>query len=206
METKVYKMDGTESGSVSLSEKVFASKVHPQTITDVVKAQLNNERQGNASTKNRALVTGSGRKLYRQKGTGRARQGDIKSPLHVGGGRVFGPTPRDYDHRPPKKVVKKALMGVLTDKVAQGAFKVIEDLQFNEGKTRQAAEFLKQHKLEKVLFILPELSEQTQRAISNLKNVKAVTPRHVNVVDLLRYSHVAISDKAVETLQEVFEK
>lgn len=206
METRKYNMNGTESGSVALDERVFAKKAHPQTINDVVKAQRNNERQGNASTRTRSEVAGSTRKLFKQKGTGRARQGDIKSPLHSGGGIAFGPKPKVYDQRPPKKVVDRAIIGVLTEIANAGTIRVIENLEFASGKTRDVREFMNNHKLNKVLMVVSEISEKTRRAVSNLHNVKVVTPMHVNVVDLLRYGNVAINDKAVKMLEEVLVK
>ncbi|MDN5278065.1 MAG: large subunit ribosomal protein [Clostridiales bacterium] len=206
MEAKIFKMNGTENGSIKLNEEVFASKAHPQTITDVVKAQLNNQRQGNAFTKSKGEVCASTRKIYRQKGTGRARQGSVKSPLHVGGGTTFGPRPHAFDQRPPKKVVDRAIIGVLTDKANEGAIRVVEGLDFTSGKTKDVCAFLKSHKIEKALFVVPEITENTRRAVANLKNVKVVTPLHVNVVDLLNYGQVAISDKAVKMLEEVLVK
>ncbi|MGM0600037.1 MAG: 50S ribosomal protein L4 [Candidatus Rifleibacteriota bacterium] len=206
MEAKIFKMNGSENGSIKLNDTIFAAKVNPQTINDVVKAQLNNERQGNAFTKEKGEVRASTRKLYRQKGTGRARQGSAKSPIHVGGGTAFGPRPKNFDHRPPKKVVDKALMGVLSDKAATGSIRVVEGLDFETGKTRDVSAFLKDHKIEKALFVVPEISENIRRATANLKDVKVVTPLHVNVVDLLKYGQVAISDKAVKMLEEVLVK
>jgi len=206
METKVYKMNGTASGSVNLDERVFAVKAHPQTITDVVKSQLNNERQGTVSTKTRSEVNGTTKKMFKQKGTGRARKGDIKSPLHPGGGITFGPRPKIYDQRPPKKVVDRAVVGVLTELANAGTVRVVENLEFASGKTKDVRIFLESHKLNKVLFVVPEISENTRRATSNLHNVKVVTPMNVNVVDLLKYGNVAINDKAVKLLEEVLVK
>ncbi|MBU1106929.1 MAG: 50S ribosomal protein L4 [Candidatus Riflebacteria bacterium] len=206
METKIFKMNGTASGSVNLDERVFAVKAHPQTITDVVKAQLNNERQGTVSTKTRSEVAGSTRKLFKQKGTGRARQHDIKSPLHPGGGQAFGPKPRIFDHRPPKKVVDRAIIGVLTELANAGTVRVVENLEFATGKTKDVRIFLESHKLKKVLFVVPEISENTRRAVSNLYNVKVVTPMNVNVVDMLKFGNIAINDKAVKMLEEVLVK
>lgn len=206
METKIFKMNGTASGSVNLDERVFANKAHPQTINDVVKAQLNNERHGTVSTMTRGEVNGTTKKMFKQKGTGRARQGDIKSPLHPGGGRVFGPKPRTFDQRPPKKVVDRAITGVLTELASNGAIRVVEGLEFASGKTRDVASFMESHKLNKVLFVVPQISDNTRRATANLKNVKVVTPMHVNVVDLLKYGQVAINDKAVKMLEEVLVK
>lgn len=206
MEAKKYNMNGTENGFVTLDDRVFAAKANPQTINDVVKAQRNNERQGTSSTKTRSEINGSTRKLYKQKGTGRARQGDIKSPLHNGGGIIFGPKPKVYDQRPPKKVVDKAVIGVLTELASEGTVRVVENLEFAGGKTKEVQEFLNNHNLKKVLFVVNEISENTKRATSNIRGVKVVTPMHVNVVDLLKYGSVAINDKAVQTLQEVFVK
>ncbi|MDD2998176.1 MAG: 50S ribosomal protein L4 [Erysipelotrichia bacterium] len=206
METKIFKMNGTAGGSVNLDDRVFACKAHPQTINDVVKAQLNNERHGTVFTRTRGEISGTTKKMFKQKGTGRARQGDIKSPLHLGGGTVFGPKPRIFDQRPPKKVVDRAIVGVLTELVSNGNIRVVEGLEFSTGKTKDVATFMESHKLNKVLFVVPEISDNTRRAVSNIKNVKVVTPMHVNVVDLLKYGNVAINDKAVKMLEEVLVK
>lgn len=206
METKIFKMNGTASGSVKLDERVFAVKAHPQTINDVVKAQLNNERHGTVSTMTRGEVNGTTKKMFKQKGTGRARQGDIKSPLHPGGGRAFGPKPRIFDQRPPKQVVDRAIIGVLTVLANNGTIRVVEGLEFATGKTKDVASFLESHKLNKVLFVVPQVSVSTRRATANLRNVKVVTPMHVNVVDLLKYGNVVINDKAVKMLEEVLVK
>jgi len=206
METKIFKMNGTASGSVNLDERVFANKAHPQTINDVVKAQLNNERHGTVSTMTRGEVNGTTKKMFKQKGTARARQGDIKSPLHLGGGIVFGPKPRTFDQRPPKQVVDRAIIGVLTAMASNGAVRVVEGLEFATGKTKDVVSFLESHKLNKVLVVVPQISENTRRATANLRSVKVVTPMNVNVVDLLKYGQVAINDKAVKMLEEVLVK
>jgi len=151
-------------------------------------------------------VNFSTRKIYRQKGTDRARHGSIKAGIFVGGGTCFGPRPHAFDQRPPKKVVDRALIGILSEKANEGAIRVIEGLDFASGKTKDVCAFLKNHKIEKALFVVPELNENIKRATRNLKAVKAVTPMHVNAVDLLKYGHVAISDKAVKMLEEVLVK
>lgn len=206
METKIFKMNGTAGGSVNLDERVFAVKAHPQTINDVVKAQLNNERQGTVSTKTRSEVAGTTKKMFKQKGTARARKGDIKSPLHPGGGLAFGPHQKIYDQRPPKKVVGRAVIGVLTELATAGTIRVVENLEFASGKTKDVRIFLESHKISKALLVVPEISVNTRRATSNLHNVKVVTPMNVNVVDLLRYGNVAINDKAVKMLKEALVK
>ncbi len=206
METKKFQMNGREVGSITLKDEVFAAKSHPQTVTDVVKAQLNNERQGTLNTKTRGEVRGGGRKPWRQKGTGRARQGSTVSPLWPGGGCTFGPRPRTYDHRPPRQMVDVALRGVLTELAAHQRVRVVENLTFDSGKTADVVKFLAEHKLDKALLVLPEVTAKSKLATRNLKCVKVVTPHQVNVVDLLKYGHLAISDKAVRTLEEVLVK
>ena len=202
METKLYTMQGSSTSSYSLNDEVFMQKAHPQTINDVVKAQLNNERQGNHSTQTRSDVRNAGRKVWRQKGTGRARQGRTNSPLWVGGGVAFGPHPRTYDHRPPRKVVDCALRGVLTEMAAEDRIKVVQDLEFASGKTKDVASFLKTMSLKKALLVVPKLDDMARRATANLRGVKLVTPMNVNVVDLLKFGSLAISEKALKELEE----
>jgi len=199
-------MNGTEAGSITLSDDIFASKAHPQTINDVVKSQLNNERQGTFNTKTRAEVSGGGRKPWRQKGTGRARAGSNTSPIWPGGGNCFGPKAHIFDIRPPHKMVDRALRGVLTELASNKCVRVVENLSFDSGKTADVRKFLEAHKLNKVLLVVPEVTEKTRLATRNTKRVKLVTPMNVNAVDLLRFGHVAISDNAVKTLEEVLIK
>ncbi|MBF0500100.1 MAG: 50S ribosomal protein L4 [Candidatus Riflebacteria bacterium] len=218
MQLKKWNMKGSESGSVNVSDGVFArtaataekdsdiTPVHPQTITDVVKSQLNNERQGTLCTKTRAEVRGGGKKPWRQKGTGRARAGSTRSPLWPGGGATFGPRPRIYDHRPPKKVVDRALQGILTAMAANDRIHVVEGLAFETGKTKDVVAFMETHKLVKALFVVSAISDKTSQAVRNLKNVRLVTPLQVNAVDLLKYNTLAISDQALKTLEEALNK
>lgn len=196
MDVKKYTMKGKESGKCNLTDEVFAAKIHPQTINEVVKAQLNNQRQGTVSSKTRAEVAGGGRKPWRQKGTGRARCGSNRSPIWVGGGSTFGPRPRIYDHRPPKKVVDRAVQGVLTRLAANDCICVVEKLSFDSGKTKDVRNLLKSLKLDRALFIVPEITEVISRAFSNLHNAKVVTPKNVNPVDLLRYGTKSVVKRA----------
>lgn len=206
MEIKKLSIEGKAKGTISLNDEVFANKAHPQTVNDVVKAQLNNARQGTVSTKTRAEVSGGGRKPWRQKGTGRARCGSNRSPIWIGGGSTFGPRPRIYDHRPPKKIVDGALRGILTDLAANDRVKVIEKLAFESGKTKDVVKFLASIKFEKVLLVVKEISDTTRRAVRNLKEVKIVTPMQVNAYDLLKFGGMAISEDAVQPLEEVLSK
>ncbi|MBF0546452.1 MAG: 50S ribosomal protein L4 [Candidatus Riflebacteria bacterium] len=202
MEIKKWNMKGSESGTLSVEDSVFGlteeitkekpelRPVSTQTIIDVVKAQLNNERLGTNTTKTRAEVAGGGRKPYRQKGTGRARCGSIRSPLFIGGGATFGPRPKIYDHRPPKKMVDRAISGILTDLAKEGLIRVVDGLGFKDGKTKSIKAFMKTFKIDKALFVVEELDVMFLRAVQNLKNVKVVTPRRVNSVDLLKFCPV----------------
>ncbi|MBF0409891.1 MAG: 50S ribosomal protein L4 [Candidatus Riflebacteria bacterium] len=207
MELKKWNMQGGQTGTVSVEESVFGLNedvatesnnlrpVSEQTIIDVVKAQLNNERQGTNNTKTRAEVAGGGRKPFRQKGTGRARQGSIRSPLMPGGGATFGPRPKCYDHRPPKKMVDRAMCGILTDLASEDRIRVVETLSFADGKTKSVNALLKSFQLEKALFVVTEVEETAVRATRNLSNVKIVTPRKVNAVDLLKFCPVYTTTK-----------
>lgn len=206
METKIFNMNGTENGSITLNDEIFAVVAHPQNINDIVKSQLNNERLGTVNTLTRSEVNGNVKKMFRQKGTGRARQGDIKSPLHIGGGIAFGPKSKTYDQRPPKKAVDKAIKGVLSLLAKDDAVRVVEGLDFASGKTKDVSNFMEAHKLDKALLVVPQISENTKRAVANYKGVKVVTPLNVNVVDLLKYGHVAINVEAVKPLQEALVK
>lgn len=206
METKIFNMNGTENGSITLNDEIFAVVAHPQNINDIVKSQLNNERLGTVNTLTRSEVNGNVKKMFKQKGTGRARQGDIKSPLHVGGGIAFGPKSKTYDQRPPKKAVDKAIKGVLSILAKEGDVRVIEGLDFASGKTKDVSKFMEALKLDKALLVVPAISESTKRAVANYKGVKVVTPLNVNVVDLLKYGKVAINVEAVKPLQEALVK
>ncbi|NLM16249.1 MAG: 50S ribosomal protein L4 [Candidatus Riflebacteria bacterium] len=206
METKVFNMQGAEVSTVKLEEKIFANKAHPQTINLVVKAHLNNQRQGNASTKNRSEVKGSGKKIYKQKGTGRARHGDRYAPIFTGGGVAFGPRPRTFDQRLPQKMVRRALMGALTELYEHDRINVVQDAKFETGKTKEAASYMKNNGYDKMLFVVNEIDPMTVRATSNLPQVKIVTPMHVNTYDLLKYGRAVIDREALDTLQEVLVK
>ena len=206
METKIFNMNGTENGSITLNDEIFAVVAHPQNINDIVKSQLNNERLGTVNTLTRSEVNGNVKKMFKQKGTARARQGDIKSPLHVGGGITFGPKSKVYDQRPPKKAVDKAIKGVLSLLAKEGEIRVIEGLDFASGKTKDVSKFMEALKLDKALLVVPAISESTKRAVANFKSVKVVTPLNVNVVDLLKYGKVAINVEAIKPLQEALVK
>ncbi len=203
METKIYNREGKAIGQTTLKAEVFSAAAHPGTINDVVKAQRNNERQGTVMTKTRSYVAGGGRKPWRQKGTGRARQGSTRSPLWPGGACTFGPLPRIYDHRPPKKMVDVALRGALTDKAKHNQVRVFDALAFDTGHAKDFRAFLAANKLTTVLVVVPEITENLARATRNFKTVKVTTPLHVSAYDLLRFETVAMTEKAKSALEEV---
>lgn len=207
MEIKLYTTEGKQKGTTTLSEEIFSVKAHPQTINDVVKAQLCNSHIGTVSTKSIGEVSGTTKKMYRQKGTGRARQGSSKSPLHPGGGHTFALTQRVRDQRPPKKIVDKAIKGILSGLARENKVTVVENLGFTSGKTKDVVSFMEKLEVVKAVFVVPEITPETRRAVSNLsKKVKVVTPMNVNAVDMLKFGAVIISDKAIKPLEEVMDR
>jgi large subunit ribosomal protein L4 len=203
----LYKLDGTkEEAAVELPAHIFDIKPNDHAIYLDVKAILAHQRQGTAATKNRALVRGGGRKPWRQKGTGRARAGSIRSPLWRGGGTIFGPQPRTYDLKVNKKVKILARKSVYTYKAKDGAVKVVEDLKFPQPKTREFYNLLKKWELEgrKITLLLSDIREDVVRSGRNLPNVKIRLARDASTYDLLNNEVLLLEQSALEKLQEVF--
>jgi len=203
----LYKLDGTkEEAAVELPAHIFDIKPNDHAIYLDVKAILAHKRQGTAATKNRALVRGGGRKPWRQKGTGRARAGSIRSPLWRGGGTIFGPQPRTYDLKVNKKVKILARKSVYTYKAKDGAVKVVEDLKFPQPKTREFYNLLKKWELEgrKITLLLSDIREDVVRSGRNLPNVKIRLARDASTYDLLNNEVLLLEQSALEKLQEVF--
>jgi large subunit ribosomal protein L4 len=167
--------------------------------------QLNNQRQGNAATKTRAMVRGGGRKPWKQKGTGRARAGTIRSPLWVGGGVVFGPHPRKYTISMPRKVRRLALRSALTSKVNAGELVVLDDLSFAEIKTKNVVQFLNNFKADdtKSLIVTAEANESVEKSARNIPGVKAIISGGLNVFDILHHDRVFVTKEAVAKIEEV---
>ncbi len=204
MEANVVNIKKENVGTVNLNENVFNTEVKEHTIWEVIKWQLASRRAGTASTKTRAEVRGSRRKILPQKGTGNARHGDRKANIFVGGGVVHGPHPRDYYYALPKKVRKKALKGVLSMKLKDGELTVIEDFTFDEPKTKKAVEVLKNFGLDKskVLLVLSEKDNNVMKSFRNIPKAKVLLVEGLNTYDILNADHVLVTKSAVEKINE----
>ena len=201
----LYKQDGTEAGDVELNSSVFGIEPNNHVIHEAVIKQRAAKRQANHAVKNRSEVRGGGAKPWRQKGTGRARQGSIRSPQWVGGGVVFGPTTdRNYKYKLPKKVRKLALKSALSSKVKSENLIVLEDLQFEAPKTKEMISILDALKVdEKALIITSDKNENLIRSANNLQTVKVITIGEVNVLDLIAYDKLILTKAAAEKAGEV---
>ena len=205
LEVKCYKRDGSEAGTVSLPEGIFSSELRMGLIHQVVTAQLANRRQGNASTKTRAEVRGGGgAKPWRQKGTGRARASSIRSPIWVGGGVVFGPKPREYRKRIPKKMKLEALKSALAARLREGNLVVVDELDVPEIKTRHVAAMLRQLGLEgwSVLMVCGEYNRELYLSARNIPNVMLTYASALSALDVLRHRKVVIEKAALDILQQ----
>jgi large subunit ribosomal protein L4 len=200
----VFNMDGKQVSEIELDERLFGAPVRPDLMHEVVLMYLAGQRQGTHKVKGRSEVRGGGRKPWRQKGTGRARQGSIRSPQWVGGGVVFGPTPRSYKYRLPKKVRRLALYSALTSKIDGGKLIVLDTLEMPEVKTKHMVALLKQFELNKALIVDAEKQGNAVLSARNIPGVKYVGANGVNVYDLLRYEHLVLTTGAVAKVQEVF--
>lgn len=202
----VYNLQGSQTGEIELSETLFAADINKAVIHQVVRAQLANKRQGTKCTLTRTEVRGGGRKPYRQKGTGRARQGSTRAPQWNKGGVVFAPKPRSFRISVPKKVKRLALEGVLTDKVVAGSFIVVENLALEAAKTKEMVKVLGNLNLaqSKTLVITSEPDDTVSRASGNIPNVATALVNTINVVDILKADKLLITKEAVERLEEVY--
>lgn len=200
----VYNMNREQVGEVDLSDQLFAAPVRPDLMHQVVRMYLAGQRQGTHDTKVRSEVRGGGRKPWKQKGTGRARQGSIRSPQWKGGGVVFGPTPRSHKFRVPRKVRRAALYSALTTKVDDGKLLVLDKFELPEAKTKHVVALLKRFDLNKVLIVDAQPQDSASRSARNLQGVKYVGANGVNVYDLLRYETLVLTQDAIAKVQEVF--
>lgn len=195
---------GQNVGEIELSESVFGIEPNTQTVFDVVKAQRAAMRQGTHSTKSRGMVRGGGRKPWKQKGTGRARAGTTRSPLWVGGGTVFGPSPRSYEIKVNKKVRRLALRSVLSQKVLDSKIKVLNSLELTEVKTKGMIEVLKGLEITgKVAFVLANNNENVSMSARNIPGVTITTVSHASVYELMSYQTVVLTEESVKLYQEV---
>ncbi len=200
----LYKQDGSQDGTVSLNDGVFGIEPNNNVVFDAILMQRASKRQGTHAVKNRSAVRGGGKKPWRQKGTGRARQGSIRSPQWRGGGIVFGPTPRSYAYHLPRKVSRLALKSVLSDKVAQDKFVVVDSLTFDAPKTKEFAAVLSNLNVStKVLVVLEDGNEKASLSARNLENVKVVSAEGINTLDVADHDKVIITKAALSQVEEV---
>lgn len=205
MELKVINLSGKEVEKIQVNDEIFATEYNEALIHQIIVAQLANKRQGTKSTLSRSEVRGGGIKPWRQKGTGRARAGTIRSPLWRKGGIVFGPKPRDYAYHLPRKKARLAIKSVLSAKVSAGEIMVLDQLAFTEPKTKQMLEVLAKLKVEpKVLVVTADHNDHVQKSSRNIAGVKSLEAEGINVYDLVKYDRLLITKDAVVRIEEVF--
>ncbi|BFL75744.1 50S ribosomal protein L4 [Finegoldia sp. BIOML-A2] len=203
---QILNQQGENVGELELNEAIFGVDVNEHVVYEVVRNQLANKRQGTQSAKTRSEVRGGGKKPWRQKGTGRARQGSIRSPQWRGGGVVFAPKPRDYSYAVPKKVRRLAIKSVLTDKVNDNEMIVLDKLSLDAISTKKAVEVLKNIKADKKALVVVDKNDDTlYRSFRNIENVAICEARLINVYDCLKYNSLVITTDAVKILEEVFQ-
>lgn len=200
----LYNMEGAQVGTIELSDAVFGAEIKENLVHQAVVLYLANQRQGTQKAKTRGEVRGGGRKPWRQKGTGHARQGSTRSPQWTGGGVVFAPVPRDYSFKMNKKEKRAALKSALTAKVQDNKFMVLDELKFDEIKTKKMQAVLGNLKVEKALVIVDENSENVVLSARNLSGVQTAAPNTINVYDLLKYDTVIATKSSVEKIEEVY--
>ena len=201
----VLNMQGAEVGTIELKDSIFGVEVNEHLVKMAVVAQLANNRQGTQKAKPRSEVSGGGRKPWRQKGTGHARQGSTRAPQWTGGGVVFAPTPRDYSVKMNKKEKQAALKSALTSKVADAKFIVLDELKLDEIKTKKFAQVLNNLKVNKALVVLDSLDEVVIKSANNIPTVKTAQTNTINVYDILKYDTVVTTKAAVAAIEEVYE-
>mgnify|MGYP004505590467 CR=1 FL=1 len=201
----VYDIKGKKVSDVELNEEIFGIEPNEDIVHSVLVNYLANQRQGTQSTKTRAEVRGGGRKPWRQKGTGRARQGSIRAPQWIKGGIALGPKPRSYKYRVNKKEKRLAVKSVLSSKVLENQLVVVDKIPFKEIKTKNMVEALNSLKVEgKTLILLPEKNEIVQKSARNIENVKTTLVNTINVYDLLKYNNLVVTLDTVKKIEEVY--
>lgn len=200
----VYNMQGAQVGDMELNDAVFGVEVNEHLVKMAVTNILANKRQGTQKAKTRSEVSGGGRKPWRQKGTGHARQGSTRSPQWTGGGVVFAPTPRNYSFKLNKKERRLALKSVLTSRVQENKFIVLDELKLDEAKTKKFVEVMNNLKVNKALVVLPENDTNVVRSARNIASVKTAFVNTINVYDILKYDTVVATKATVEAIEEVY--
>ena len=200
----VYNMEGKEVDKIELNDSIFGVEVNEHLVHMAVLQQLANNRQGTQKAKTRSEVRGGGRKPWRQKGTGHARQGSTRAPQWTGGGVVFAPVPRDYSFKLNKKEKRAALKSALTSRVVENKLVVVDELKLDEIKTKKFAEVLNNLKVEKALVVLNDMDKNIIASAANIPTVKTAQTNELNVFDVLKYDTVVVTKAAVATIEEVY--
>lgn len=200
----VYNMEGKEVDSIELNDSIFGVEINEHLVHMAVLQQLANNRQGTQKAKTRSEVRGGGRKPWRQKGTGHARQGSTRAPQWTGGGVVFAPVPRDYSFKLNKKEKRAALKSVLTSKVAENKFVVVDELKMDEIKTKKFVQVMKNLNSEKALVVLNDMDTNVIASAANIPTVKTTQTNELNVFDALKYDKVVVTKAALATIEEVY--
>lgn len=202
----LFKQDGTQNGDVTLNDAIFGIEPNESVVFDAITMQRASLRQGTHAVKNRSAVRGGGRKPWRQKGTGRARQGSIRSPQWRGGGTVFGPTPRSYAYKLPKKVRRLAIKSVLSTKVADEEIVVVDGLNFDSPKTKEFRAVLNNLDVNrKALVVLEDDNEFAKLSARNIPGVKVVAPNNVSVLDVVAHDKLILTKAALEKVEEALQ-
>ena len=200
----VYNMEGNEVGTLELNDAVFGVNVNEHLVHLAVVSQLANKRQGTQKAKTRSEVSGGGRKPWKQKGTGHARQGSTRAPQWTHGGVVFAPVPRDYSFKLNKKEKRAALKSALTSRVNESKFIVVDELKLDSIKTKNFVQVLNNLKVEKALVVLNDMDTNVIKSASNVPTVKTAQTNELNVFDVLKYDTVVVTKDAVKTIEEVY--
>ena len=200
----VLNMAGNEVGTIELNDAVFGVEINEHLVHMAVLQQLANNRQGTQKAKTRSEVSGGGKKPYRQKGTGHARQGSTRAPHYTGGGVVFAPVPRDYSFKLNKKEKRAALKSALTSRVVENKFIVLDELKLDEIKTKKFVEVMNNLKVEKALVVLNDMDTNVIASAKNIPTVKTTQTNELNVFDVLKYDTVVVTKAAVATIEEVY--
>ncbi|MCX7769982.1 MAG: 50S ribosomal protein L4 [Proteobacteria bacterium] len=200
----VYDQNFTKVEEIEVSDAVFFSPVKDYLIHTVVKMQLANKRQGTASTKTRGEVSGGGKKPWRQKGTGRARAGSIRSPLWRKGAIIFGPKPRDYSYTVPKKVRRAAMRSALSLKNKENKLFIIDDIKLPEIKTKHFSSILKAFNINNTLLVIPEKNKEVELSARNIPNVKVLCTDSLNVYDVMKYENIMLHKQSLEKIEGVY--
>lgn len=200
----LYNMNAEQVGDIELNDTVFGVKVNKEAMHQVVKMQLANRRQGTQSALTRAEVRGGGIKPWRQKGTGRARQGSIRAPQWIHGGIVFAPKPRDYSYTLPKKIKRLALKSALSSKVVDNNMIIVDEINLDAPKTKVMAEMISKFEGKKTLVIVRESNEVVYKSVRNIEGAHIIPVNNINVYDLLKYQKVIMTKDAVAKVEEVY--